>query len=359
MKKTINVNVGGYAFSVEEDAYNALNEYIDSIRDVSARDTGGEDVVSDIEGRIGELLKEKKGGCEVISLDMVSAVKGQIGQPSDIEAGGDTGAYGPEEGNTRVLKKKLYRDIDYRKLGGVCSGLGAYFNTDAVWFRLGWSALFFGGLIFGGRLGDNEALVALAAMLAYIIMWISIPAAQTVEQKCRLRGEPVNLQQFRSSEGGRNFRDRTGGRKTTVQSPAPYRRPLLARIILVGLGIIFLMCGSGCIGGSITLPFINTSIASGLNNTTIIVNGQDICMDYVDRVYDGLLLNSVFWWVMAFHILALGLLLCYYGICLVFEQKTGESWHFGLILLILWAVSLIALIAFSSIQIFGPGGLTL
>lgn len=352
MKKTIDVNVGGYAFSIEEDAYDALNGYIDSIRDVSAGDVGGEDVVSDIEGRIGELLNEKKGGCEVVSLDMVSAVMEQIGRPSDIDAAGD--ADGAKEVSARAGKKRLYRDIDSRKLGGVCSGLAAYFNTDAVWFRLGWSVLFFGGLMFGERFGDSEALVALAAMLAYIIMWISIPAARTVEQKCQLRGEPVNLHEFRGYEGGRNFRERSAGRRTPAQG-ASYRRPLLARIVLVGLGIIFLMCGAGCIGSSITLPFINTSIASGLGNTTIVLNGQDICMDYVDRVYDGLLLNSVFWWVTAFHILALGLLLCYYGICLVFEQKTGESWHLGLILLILWAVSLIALVAFSSIQVLGPG----
>ena len=355
MKKTIDVNVGGYAFSIEEDAYNALNGYIDSIRDVSAGGVGGEDVVSDIEGRIGELLNEKKGGCEVVSLDMVSAVMEQIGRPSDIDAAGDADADGAKEGNTRVLKKKLYRDIDSRKLGGVCSGLAAYFNTDAVWFRLGWSVLFFGSLMFGKRFGDIDAHVALVAMLAYIIMWISIPAARTVEQKCQLRGEPVNLHEFRGYEGGRNFRERPDSRRTHVQSASPYRRPLLARIVLVGLGIIFLMCGAGCIGSSITLPFINTSIASGLSNTTIVINGQDICMDYVDRVYDGLLLNSVFWWVTAFHILVLGLLLCYYGICLVFEQKTGESWHLGLILLILWAVSLIALVAFSSIQVLSPG----
>ena len=353
MKKTIDVNVGGYAFSIEEDAYDALNGYIDSIRDVSAGGVGGEDVVSDIEGRIGELLNEKKGGCEVVSLDMVSAVMEQIGRPSDIDAAGD--ADGAKEGNTRVLKKKLYRDIDSRKLGGVCSGLAAYFNTDAVWFRLGWSVLFFGSLMFGKRFGDIDAHVALAAMLAYIIMWISIPAARTVEQKCQLRGEPVNLHEFRGYEGGRNFRERSAGRRTPAQGATPYRKPLLARIVLVGLGIIFLMCGAGCIGSSITLPFINTSIASGLSNTTIVLNGQDICMDYVDRVYDGLLLNSVFWWVTAFHILVLGLLLCYYGICLVFEQKTGESWHLGLILLILWAVSLIALVAFSSIQVLSPG----
>lgn len=352
MKKTIDVNVGGYAFSIEEDAYDALNGYIDSIRDVSAGDVGGEDVVSDIEGRIGELLNEKKGGCEVVSLDMVSAVMEQIGRPSDIDAAGD--ADGAKEGNTRVLKKKLYRDIDSCKLGGVCSGLAAYFNIDAVWFRLGWSVLFFGSLMFGKRFGDIDAHVALAAMLAYIIMWISIPAARTVEQKCQLRGEPVNLHEFRGYEGARNFRERSAGRRTPAQG-ASYRRPLLARIVLVGLGIIFLMCGAGCIGSSVTLPFINTSIASGLSNTTIVLNGQDICMDYVDRVYDGLLLNSVFWWVTAFHILVLGLLLCYYGICLVFEQKTGESWHLGLILLILWAVSLIALVAFSSIQVLGPG----
>lgn len=354
MKRTISVNVGGYAFSIEEDAYEALNEYIDSIKAVSAGEVGGEDVASDIEDRIGELLNEKKGGCEVISLDMVSAVKEQIGCPSDIKAGaGEDDTKGENTGARE--KKKLYRDIDSRKLGGVCSGLAAYFNTDTVWFRLGWCIWLFGGMFIDSRWCYDEGIISLTAILAYIIMWISIPAARTVEQKCQLRGEPVNLHEFRGYEGGRNFRERSAGRRTPSQGATPYRRPLLARIVLVGLGIIFLMCGAGCIGSSITLPFVNTSIASGLSNTTIVLNGQDICMDYVDRVYDGLLLNSVFWWVTAFHILVFGLLLCYYGICLVFEQKAGASWHLGLILLVLWAVSLIALIAFTSIQLLSPG----
>lgn len=352
MKKTIGVNVGGYAFSIEEDAYKSLSEYIESIREVSAVDSNDEDVVSDIENRIGELLNEKKGGCEVVSLEMVSAVKEQIGRPSDIKAEEDIA--GTEDKKSGVGKKKLYRDIDSRKLGGVCSGLAAYFNTDTVWFRLGWCIWLFGGMFIDSRWCYDDGIISLTAILAYVIMWISIPAAKTVEQKCQLRGEPVNLQQFRGYEGGRDVRDRLSGRRTTAQGATTYRRPLLASIILGGLGILFLICGAGCIGSSITLPFINSSIISGLN-ATIVLEGSDICTDYAGRIYEGMLLNNVFWWVAAFHILVIGLLLCYCGICLVFERKTGAEWHLGLILLILWVVSLIALILFSSIQILGPG----
>lgn len=56
--------------------------------------------------------------------------------------------------------KRLYRKSSNRVIGGVCSGLGDYFNVDTVIIRLAWAlAVAIGGI----------------GLLAYIIAWIIIP----------------------------------------------------------------------------------------------------------------------------------------------------------------------------------------
>ena len=60
--------------------------------------------------------------------------------------------------------KKLYRSQDERMLGGVCGGLGEYFNIDPVIVRLIFVAF---------------ALVAGGGLLLYLIMWLFIPQEPT------------------------------------------------------------------------------------------------------------------------------------------------------------------------------------
>ncbi|MFA9405478.1 MAG: PspC domain-containing protein [Anaerolineales bacterium] len=56
--------------------------------------------------------------------------------------------------------KKLYRSQDQKMLGGVCGGLGEYFNIDPIIVRLIFVAF---------------ALVAGGGLLLYLIMWLLIP----------------------------------------------------------------------------------------------------------------------------------------------------------------------------------------
>src|SRR5690606_25461098 len=62
----------------------------------------------------------------------------------------------PEDKNI----KKLFRNPDDRVIGGVSSGLSAYFDIDVLWIRLA-----FVGLIFAGGSG----------FVLYIILWIITP----------------------------------------------------------------------------------------------------------------------------------------------------------------------------------------
>ena len=75
--------------------------------------------------------------------------------------------------------KKLYLDVEDRKIGGVCSGLAAYFDIDVTLIRI----LFLAGLLCGGF-----------GFWLYIIIWIVAPKALTPAQKCELRGWETNAE---------------------------------------------------------------------------------------------------------------------------------------------------------------------
>lgn len=181
MKKTINTNINGINFIMDDDAYASLNTYLSAIKSHFKNKKGSDEIISDIESRIAELfqqmLNEKK---QVLNMEDVKQVKDQMGQPSDFDQ--DT-----EEEPIHYAKttgrKRLYRDTNDRMIGGVCSGLGAYFNVDTVWIRL----------IF------VIAILSGVSALAYLILWIIIPAARSVSERLEMRGDPVNISNIEKS----------------------------------------------------------------------------------------------------------------------------------------------------------------
>ena len=80
--------------------------------------------------------------------------------------------------------KRLYRDPDNRVLGGVCGGLGAYFNNDPLLFRILFIIIFFG-------MGSG--------LIIYLILWIAIPEARTTAQKLEMRGEPITIENIKKA----------------------------------------------------------------------------------------------------------------------------------------------------------------
>lgn len=182
MKKTINTNINGINFIIDDDAYAVLNTYLNAIKSHFKNKKGSDEIISDIESRIAELfqqmLNEKK---QVLNIDDVNQVKEQMGQPSDFDqdAEDETVYYA----KTSSSHKRLYRDTNDRMIGGVCSGLAAYFNIDTVWIRL----------IF------VIAILSGVSALAYIILWIIIPAARTVSERLEMRGDPVNISNIEKS----------------------------------------------------------------------------------------------------------------------------------------------------------------
>jgi len=179
MNKTVNINIGGMFFHIDEDAYQKLTRYFDAIKRSLSNSSGHDEIIKDIEMRVSELLHEKQlSDKHVIGLKDVDEVIAVMGQPEDYIIEDDNAAE-PHYSSTSRRTKKLYRDKEKGMIGGVASGLGYYFGIDAVWIRIVLILLVIAG--FG------------TGILAYIILWIVTPEAITTSEKLEMTGEPVTI----------------------------------------------------------------------------------------------------------------------------------------------------------------------
>lgn len=179
MKRVVTAGIGGRSFTINDDAYQRLESYLNAFR-THVREVGTEEVMDDLESRIADLFYESVGdGTRVVDLELVEKVISQLGMPD----GSSTAA---QEDNAAPAARKLYRDTDDVRIAGVCSGLAIYFNIDTALVRI----LMLVALIAGS-----------VGFWAYIILWIAVPKAVTPAQKCELRGlapSAGNLSKFKT-----------------------------------------------------------------------------------------------------------------------------------------------------------------
>ena len=182
MKKVVNVEISNRNFIMDEDAYERLKAYLDAFHEKTNMGCQTKEVMEELEMRIAEIFAESLKGKEgIVNIMLVNNVIAQLGMPdgSDETVGNNAGFSTSSENTTR---KKLYRDADNGTLGGVCSGLGFYFEVDTAIFRV----LFVVGVIFG-----------LLSFWIYVILWICLPKAQTLVQKCEMRGWAATAENMR------------------------------------------------------------------------------------------------------------------------------------------------------------------
>lgn len=180
MNKTVNINIGGLFFHIDEDAFQKLSRYFEAIKRSLTNASGTDEIMKDIEMRVAELLTDRqKSDKHVINIKDVDEVIKVMGQPEDyrIDDDGEEGTSASfSNPNTR---KKLYRDKDKGSIGGVCTGLGYYFGIDATWIKIAFLATAFAGFGFG--------------IIVYLILWIATPEAITTSEKLEMTGEPVTI----------------------------------------------------------------------------------------------------------------------------------------------------------------------
>ena len=179
MNKTVNINLGGMFFHIDEDAYQKLTRYFEAIKRSLSSANGQDEIIKDIELRIAELITEKHSNDKhVINLKVLDEIIAVMGQPEDYRI--DLDEDEPQKTDftaTHRVSKKLYRDKDKGSIAGVCTGLGHYFGIEAVWIKIAF--LLLASTSFG--------------FIAYIILWIVMPVAVTTSEKLEMTGEPITI----------------------------------------------------------------------------------------------------------------------------------------------------------------------
>ncbi len=180
MNKTVNINLGGMFFHIDEDAYLKLTRYFDAIKRSLNNSSGQDEIIKDIEMRVSELLSEKqKSEKHVVGLKDVDEVITVMGQPEDYRIEDEENPNQSYNNYGARKHKKLYRDKEKGLIGGVATGLSHYFGIDAVWIKIIFLIFVFAG--FG------------TGILAYFVLWIVTPEAVTTTEKLEMTGEPVTI----------------------------------------------------------------------------------------------------------------------------------------------------------------------
>ena len=180
MKKVVNISLASSSFSIDEDAYARLEEYLGNFRrkltegPSAIPSTQVKEVMEDLEERMAELFAAEVGSsARVVTLPMVEKISAQLGMPdgSPEPGRGASSFRGASSSDEPSTPRKLYRSKEDGKIAGVCFGLGQYFDIDVALIRIIFLVLLFG---------------AGSGLLAYLILWIAIPVAETPAQKCEM-----------------------------------------------------------------------------------------------------------------------------------------------------------------------------
>jgi phage shock protein PspC (stress-responsive transcriptional regulator) len=320
MNKTVTVNLGGTVFHIDENAYEALIKYLNTIKANFSIEDGRDEIMQDIESRISEMFRERiKDVGQVISLEDVDNVTAQMGRPEQFEE---------EESRTEYtytpasnLKRKLFRNPDDKLVGGVCSGIAAYFDIDSVWIRLAWALLFF----LGGT-----------GFFLYIILWIIVPEAKTTADRLQMRGEPVTI-----SNIGKNVKEEMSSVKSRMNDGRKTAGSVIGRIFeVIGEIIKFIFIALGKIVAVFFL-FIGLIVGIAMFASLFGVFGFTF-------VHYPLFLNHIFGssgqfgWLWFGAVLLVGipfLMLAYAGARMLFNVKKGSR-IVGFSALGLWLIGL-------------------
>lgn len=333
MKKTENINLAGYAFTIEEDAYAELSAYLNEIHAAFSSDASAEEITTDIETRIAELLKEKYISGMVVDLEMIKEIKRRIGDPKtiaqdDTETVEDTQPRAEEkkQAHKSWKSRRLYRNIDERTLGGVCSGFGAYFGLDKVLIRLIFIIIFL--LTFISTVDHGDGPYFMLPIIAYICLWIAMPAARSAEQKREMLGKPMNLDNYRSSDFNLNKEVRDA-----VNSPAGQT---FRRAGGIFLGLLMLIIGLGGLVFSImvpAMPHIMGELLTGFGRAGA-----------AEQAFVDIITFKTLWQLFFVMCCIMFIWFIYNGVMLIFDLRY-PSWRPGMILFIAWIISIFVIFA--------------
>lgn len=337
MNKTININLAGSFFHVDENAYAHLQKYLDAVRATLSPEDSIEEIMNDIEARIAELFSESMtSNDQVITLSRVKEIIDIMGQPQDFDPEGAAESNAAEQYKSI---KQLFRDEENKYLGGVASGLGHYLGIDCLWIRLIWLLLFFfsSGTFF----------------MIYILFWILVPAAKSTSDKLKMKGEPINISNIekRVKEGYDKFSDNMKSVDydkygNQVKRGSNRVVELIGNLLKGTLTVLAKLLGVLMLIFSITTLL---GLAFGLFSAgSLEFWGQADLIQYYQAVSVA---QIPFWALLTIVFLAVGIpfiVLFIVGLKLLIPNLKSMGWTPKILIFALWIASILALIFFGA-----------
>lgn len=334
MNKTININLGGIFFHIDEDAYIKLNHYLEAVS-ASLQDDfqAKSEIIKDIEQRIGELLSAKlTKERQIVNLKDVDEVIAVMGQPEDYQVNDEMYESSQAKKNP---SKKLYRFGKNRILGGVASGMSLFFSIDVIWVRILWIIL----------------AIATSGMgiLIYILFWILVPEALTTADELQLKGEPITIEniekkiknEYARVEDNLKSKDYSGVRDGFQQIVDTFIRIVkaLGKILVIFIGgLLIFIAAVTIIALIIGLFSVGTVEILGFGN-----------VQYPDFFDTSLLPKWILGFALIISILIPFVFLLVLGLNILSDKKLSLGKTANLSLLGVWLLSLFTL-AFAGIE---------
>ena len=320
MKEVKKCSISGVAFTLDADAYEALEAYLESLKRTYGESNDGAEIVADIEARIAELILSTQDNTRIVEKPLILNIIQQMGSAEDISDATDTDLHN----DTPRIPRRLYRDTENAKLGGVCAGIGKYFDIDPVWVRMtlflpllfscfGWIPfLHWASPMFGNLFG--------VFLICYFIMWFAVPAARTARQKLEMNGERITAQSI--------------GETTTAAAnndPDAKARPIVAEAVSIFGKVVLILLK--LFAGLIVFGLIMLACALIIGLIAILIGGPEtLNLDW----------NLSLWVPILGIVIALipTILLIYVLMCMIASRKPGGK--VVLVIFILWILTIIA-----------------
>ncbi|MEG1622493.1 MAG: PspC domain-containing protein [Alistipes sp.] len=249
MNEIVKCSISGIAFTFDTDAYTSLRTYMDALNSTYKETEDGEEIVTDIEARIAELILSHQNNTRVVNRALIDSIIDQMGSAEQIH---ETETTNPTQKEEPRIPRRLYRDAVHAKLGGVCAGLGNYFDIDPVWLRIGIFVPLLFQIIAETPLsfccfGDFMINIFGVFIVSYIILWFAVPVARSARQQLEMKGERITTQSIR--ETTRQPYDVDGRAKSIVASVIS----VFGQVVLILLKILIGIILFGLILAAITL----------------------------------------------------------------------------------------------------------
>jgi phage shock protein PspC (stress-responsive transcriptional regulator) len=332
MDKTININLAGTLFRIDEESFRILRDYLQAINNRFKNVPDGHETVDDIELRIAEIFQSQKGLAGVITKENIEAMISIIGKPEDFdhyESEQVSAAYSPK-------RKRMYRNPDDTIISGVCGGIGAYLNTDPVLFRI----LFVLFAVFFG-----------VGFFVYVALWIALPSAVTDTQKRELYGEAYNTARRQYIKTDNSYPSDSTFHNSVYNNTSRFSNALnevfraigrvcyiILRIFLIIIGVALVLTGFLAI-----LSFVMIFIFKYPG--TFSTDAFDMNLIYFPDFLNYIVNPAVAPWIVVLTLVALiipMLALIYWGVKMIFWFKAKDG-VFNLAGFVLWVVALTAL----------------